>query len=149
MRSTTGAMGQEMPLCPWACNYLMREIISSKTKLRAENLRRSRRSSLLSCIFEMCMRHVGRNMICAYAWLDCRSILSTPRSRASVYSLDVRLRSGDIVPDNRSRQMRYRPSVASDFSVLVVLHRERRIETVRFGARQLLKTFGGHRGETR
>jgi hypothetical protein len=31
--------------------------------------------------------------------------------------------------DGRSRQMRYRPTIASDFSVVVVLHPEGRIET--------------------
>jgi hypothetical protein len=41
---------------------------------------------------------------------------------------DVRFRSERVRQDERSRQMRYRPTIDSDFSVVVVLHREGRID---------------------
>ena len=43
-----------------------------------------------------------------------------------------------FVQDERSRQMRYRPTIDSDFSVLVVLHREGRIETLKYRGSELI-----------
>ena len=43
-----------------------------------------------------------------------------------------------FVENERSRQMRYRSSIDSDFSVLVVLHREGRIETFKYRGSDLI-----------
>jgi hypothetical protein len=43
-----------------------------------------------------------------------------------------------FVDGEQSRQMRYRPTIDSDFSVLVVLHREGRIETFKYRGSELI-----------
>jgi hypothetical protein len=43
-----------------------------------------------------------------------------------------------FVDGEQSRQMRYRPTVDSDFSVLVVLHREGRIDTFKYRGPELI-----------
>ena len=43
-----------------------------------------------------------------------------------------------FVENERSRQMRYRSSIDSDFSVLVVLHREGRIDTFKYRGSDLI-----------
>jgi len=43
-----------------------------------------------------------------------------------------------FVQDDRSKQMRYRPTVDSNFSVLVVFHREGRIETFKYRGSELI-----------
>ena len=45
---------------------------------------------------------------------------------------------GTFVENERSRQMRYRASIESDFSVLVVLHREGTIETFKYRGSELI-----------
>jgi hypothetical protein len=42
------------------------------------------------------------------------------------------------VDGEQSRQMRYRPTIDSDFSVLVVLHRKGRIETFKYPGSELI-----------
>ena len=46
---------------------------------------------------------------------------------------------GTFVQEERSRQMRYRPTVDSDFSVLVVIHREGRFETFKYRGSDLME----------
>jgi len=48
-----------------------------------------------------------------------------------------------FVQDERSRQMRYRPTVDSKFSVLVVLHREGRIDTFKYRGPELICEASG------
>ena len=45
---------------------------------------------------------------------------------------------GTFSQDGRSRQMRYRPTIDSDFSVLIVLHQEGRIETFKCRGSELI-----------
>jgi len=45
---------------------------------------------------------------------------------------------GTFVENERSRQMRYCSSIESDFSLLVVLHREGRIETFKYHGSELI-----------
>ena len=45
---------------------------------------------------------------------------------------------GTFVENEHSRQMRYRSSIESDFSVLVVLHRDGRIETFKYRGSELI-----------
>jgi hypothetical protein len=45
---------------------------------------------------------------------------------------------GTFVEGEQSRQMRYRPTIDSDFSVLVVLHREGRIDTFKYRGSDLI-----------
>ena len=45
---------------------------------------------------------------------------------------------GTFSQDGRSRQMRYRPTIDSDFSVLVVLYEEGRIETMKYCGSKLI-----------
>src|ERR1700737_5467066 len=45
---------------------------------------------------------------------------------------------GTFVENECSRQMRYRSSIESDFSVLVVLHRDGRIETFKYRGSELI-----------
>jgi len=48
-----------------------------------------------------------------------------------------------FVQDDRSKQMRYRPAGASDFSVLIVLHRDGRIETFKYRGSELIREASG------
>jgi hypothetical protein len=48
-----------------------------------------------------------------------------------------------FVQDERSRQMRYRSTVKSDFSVLVVLHRDGWIETFKYRGSELIREACG------
>ena len=48
-----------------------------------------------------------------------------------------------FVSGEQSRQMRYRPTVDSDFSVLVVLHTEGRMETFKYRGSELLCEASG------
>jgi len=50
---------------------------------------------------------------------------------------------GTFAEGDHSRQMRYRSSIESDFSVLVVLHREGKIETFKYrGSELICEAFG-------
>jgi hypothetical protein len=48
-----------------------------------------------------------------------------------------------FVQDERSRQMRYRPTIDSDFSVVVVLHPEGRIDTFKYHGSKLICEASG------
>ena len=48
-----------------------------------------------------------------------------------------------FVDGEQSRQMRYRPTIDSDFSVLVVLHREGRIEIFKYRGSELICEASG------
>jgi hypothetical protein len=48
-----------------------------------------------------------------------------------------------FVADEQSRQMRYRPTVDSDFSVLVVLHPEGRMDTFKYRGSELICEASG------
>jgi hypothetical protein len=48
-----------------------------------------------------------------------------------------------FVAGEQSRQMRYRPAIASDFSVLVVLHTEGRLETFKYRGSELICEASG------
>jgi hypothetical protein len=50
---------------------------------------------------------------------------------------------GTFVDGAQSRQMRYRPTVDSDFSVLVVLHPEGRMETIKYRGSELICEASG------
>jgi hypothetical protein len=50
---------------------------------------------------------------------------------------------GTFVDGVQSRQMRYRPTVDSDFSVLVVLHLEGRIETFKYRGLEMICEASG------
>jgi hypothetical protein len=45
---------------------------------------------------------------------------------------------GTFIEGDQTRQMRYRPTIESDFSVLVVLHPEGRIETFKYRGSELI-----------
>ena len=45
---------------------------------------------------------------------------------------------GTFIEGEQTRQMRYRPTIESDFSVLVVLHPEGRIETFKYRGSELI-----------
>ena len=45
---------------------------------------------------------------------------------------------GTFIEGDQTRQMRYRPTIESDFSVLVVLHPEGRIETLKYRGAELI-----------
>jgi hypothetical protein len=45
---------------------------------------------------------------------------------------------GTFIQGEQTRQMRYRPTIESDFSVLVVLHPESRIETFKYRGAELI-----------
>ena len=46
--------------------------------------------------------------------------------------------TGTFIQGEQTRQMRYRPTIESDFSVLVVLHPESRIETFKYHGSELI-----------
>jgi hypothetical protein len=48
-----------------------------------------------------------------------------------------------FVEDEQSRQMRYRPAIDSDFSVLVKLHRDGRIDTFKYRGVELICQASG------
>jgi hypothetical protein len=57
----------------------------------------------------------------------------------ATYVFDV----GTFVPGEQSRQMLYRPTVDSEFSVLVVLHTEGRMETFKYRGSELICEASG------
>jgi hypothetical protein len=50
---------------------------------------------------------------------------------------------GTLIEGEQTRQMRYRPTIESDFSVLVVLHPEGRIETFKYRASEMICEASG------
>jgi hypothetical protein len=48
-----------------------------------------------------------------------------------------------FVADEQSRQMRYRPAVECDFSILVVLHPDRRIDTFKYRGPEMICEASG------
>jgi hypothetical protein len=67
-------------------------------------------------------------------WLDFRPTLSTPQRSTALDSSQAEyvFDPSTFVRDEWSTQMRYRPTVESEFSILVVLHRGSRIGTFKY-----------------
>jgi len=75
-----------------------------------------------------------------HAWLGSRSILSIAARIEGIglaeatYVFDP----GTFIEDEQTRQMRCRPTIESEFSVLVALRPEGRIETFKYRASELI-----------
>ena len=86
-----------------------------------------------------------------HAWLGSRSILSIAARIEGIglaeatYVFDP----GTFIEGEQTRQMQYRPTIESDFSVLVVFHPEGRVETFKYlGSELICKACGTARAKS-